>query len=311
MLSRVAESVFWMGRYMERTNCFLRILHTNYIAMQDETNDNDWSLVLDKAMGYLTGGQRAKIKKDSRAVLRYVMLDFDNDASLINNITRSRENARAVQDHITKEMWHALNAFHLLIRENSIRDQLISGDPITALDALIKHGMYLYGTVDITMARGEAYNFLNIGKFIERSILITDVLIAKLKELDFNLEKSHEEDWRQILFTLSGHELYLKSSHVMMESAPVIEQVLYDSNFVHSLLYTLSRIERYFKRLFSESIPESYELLDYLIGKALNHLKYNNCDVNNGKSVHELMMQVQADLFEISRSFNKNYFGYR
>ncbi|MFV0605295.1 MAG: alpha-E domain-containing protein [Niabella sp.] len=309
MLSRVAESVFWMGRYMERTNCLLRILRANYIAMQEEMKDSDWASIL-ITYGYLKPKEVEAIRNDSKAVLQYVMFDRDNDASLINNITRSRENARAVQDHITKEMWEALNGFYHLIREDVIKTQVQTGDPISALDGLIKHGMFLYGTVDVTMARGEAYNFLNIGKFIERSIIITKVLNTRLKDFNYNLENANESALRYTLFSLSGYELYLKSAHPMVEASPVINQIIYNPDFVHSLVYSLSRIERYFKRLFNESIPESYEYLDFLIGKTLNHLKYNSCNTNNAQSVHELLDQILIGLLEISGAFNKHYFGY-
>lgn len=309
MLSRVAESVFWMGRYMERTNGLLRVLRTNYFASQDEMVEYDWRSVL-QTYGQLPAAEIENIYNNSRAVLEYVMLDKDNDASLINNITRSRENAKAVQDHITKEMWQTLNGFYLLIREPYIEQLLKEGDPLTALDALIKHGMLLYGTVDLTMARGQAYNFLNIGRLIERAIIITDVLDIKLKELNYNIKDAEENNWRYLLYSLSGYELYLKSSRGIMEADQVIEQVLYNHNFVHSILYCLERINRYFKRLFTESIQESYDHLDFLIGKALNNLKYSSRSINDGNSVKALLFQTRHDLFETSMAFNKYYFGY-
>lgn len=309
MLSRVAESVFWMGRYMERTNCLLRILRTNYIAMQDQMKDADWNSIL-YTYGFLQRNEVDAFQNDSKAILQYLMFDKDNDASLINNITRSRENAKAVQDHITKEMWHALNGFYLLIREDGIEEQVRNGDPVSSLDALVKHGQFLYGTVDITMARGEAYNFLNIGRFIERLIIVSTVLNSKLVELSFNLQEANESDLRYLLYTFSGYELYLKSSHALLEPGLVIRQILYEQNFVHSIVYSLLRIERYFKRLFDESIPESYEHVEYLIGKALTHLKYNACNVDDAQSVIKLLNEIRADLFEITDAFNKHYFGY-
>lgn len=309
MLSRVAESVFWMGRYMERTNCLLRIVRTNYIAMQDEMKQSGWGSIL-HTYGNLKPEEAARIKNDSKAVLQYLILDRDNDASLINNITRSRENARSVQDHITKEMWHAINSFYHLIREDTIEEQLKTGDPVGALDILIKQGMFLFGTLDITMVRGEAYNFLNIGRFIERSIIITRVVGTWLKDIDFNVENTTESDLRYMLYSLSGYELYYKSSHAIIEAESVIHQILYVTDFAHSLIYSMSRIERYFKRLFNESIPENYEYLDFLIGKALNHLKYNSCNVKDGNSVNELLSHTVGDLLEISGAFNKHYFGY-
>ena len=92
--------MFWLARYMERTNGLLRVLRTNYVASQDEMKQYNWKTVL-QTYGYLEPHEIETIQYNSRAVLEYVMLNKDNDASLINNITRSRENAKAVQDHIT------------------------------------------------------------------------------------------------------------------------------------------------------------------------------------------------------------------
>lgn len=310
MLSRVAESVFWMARYMERTNGLLRLLRSNYIASQDEMTDFTWRSVL-QTYGYLSVEEIENIQTNSRAVLAYVMLDKDNDASLINNITRSRENAKVTQDHISKEMWHALNAFHLLIREPNIEQLIKHEDPITALDALIKQGMFMHGTVDITMARGEAYNFLNIGRFIERAIIITDVLDINLRNVKYDIQHSIDDpSWRYVLYSLSGYEFYIKTYRGVMNANLVIQQVLYNQNFVHSVLYCLHQIVRYFKRLFTESIPENYEYMDFLTGKALNNLKYNTRETNDGAVIKNILLQTRSDLFEIAKAFNKYYFGY-
>lgn len=310
MLSRVAESVFWMARYMERTNGLLRVLRTNYVASQDEIKQYNWRSVL-QTYGYLSPSEMETIQYNSRAVLEYVMLGKENEASLINNITRSRENARAVQDHITKEMWHNLNAYYLLIREPSIRQTIQSGDPITALDALIRHSLLLYGTIDITMSRGEAYSFLNVGRFVERAIIITDVSDIKLKEVNYRLDDELTlPSLRYLLYSLSGYEVYLKTSRGIMTHDTIMKQVLYDESFVHSILYCMSHISRYFKRLEGQSIPESFAHLDFLIGKAYNNLKYSTCDLKDGVSIGALLNQTRSDLYNIAIAFNKHYFGY-
>lgn len=310
MLSRVAESVFWMARYMERTNGLLRVLRTNYVASQDEIKQYNWKSVL-QTYGYLTSEEVDTIQYNSRAVLEYVMLEKENEASLINNITRSRENARAVQDHITKEMWHNLNAFYLLIREPDIRQTIQLGDPITALDSLIRYGLLLYGTIDITMSRGEAYNFLNVGRYLERAIIITDVSDIKLKEVNYRLDDELTlPSLRYLLYSLSGYEVYLKSSRGVMEPDTIMKQVLYDESFVHSILYCMSHISRYFKRLDGQSIPESYAHMDFLIGKAYNNLRYSTCNLKKGTSIGELLNQTRTDLYNIAVAFNKHYFGY-
>ncbi|MCH5600562.1 alpha-E domain-containing protein [Niabella ginsengisoli] len=280
------------------------------MASQDEIKEYNWKPVL-QTYGYLDAGQIEAIQFNSRAVLEYVMLDRDNDASLINNITRARENAKAVQDHITKEMWHNLNAYYLLIREPGIGQNIKYGDPLTAFDALIKHGLFLYGTINITMSRGEAYNFLNAGRYIERAIISTDVTDIKLKEVDYDLK--HETaipSLRYLLYSLSGYEAYLKSSRGIVEPDTIMKQILYDEDFVHSVLYCMAHISRYFKRLQPQSIPESYEHVDFLIGKGLNNLKYSTCNLKDGQSIKGLLSQIRTDLQQISRAFNTHYFGY-
>jgi uncharacterized alpha-E superfamily protein len=94
MLSRVADAVFWMARYMERTDNVLRMLRTNYIASQDEIQNFDWQLWVDG----LSARSEAVVKVSNyREALRYLVLDKENDSSVLINIVRARENARSVQ----------------------------------------------------------------------------------------------------------------------------------------------------------------------------------------------------------------------
>jgi uncharacterized alpha-E superfamily protein len=309
MLSRVADSIFWMARYMERTNGLLRVLRTNYIASQDEVTDFSWQSVL-STYGYLKPEKVSAIEKNSRAVLEYVMFEKENDASLINNITRARENAKAVQDHITKEMWQALNGFYLLIREPQILNQVKYEDPVTALDTLIKHGLFLHGTVDMTMARGEAYNYLNIGRYLERAMISTEVINIKLNELKFNLRQPVEAPaWRYLLYSIAGYEFYTKTYRGNLQVDLVFQQILYSIYFPHSVLYCLQQINRYFERLKNESLPESYNHLEFVIGKAMNNLKYSNRQLTDGEALRTLLSHTRNDLFETAHGFNQYYFG--
>jgi uncharacterized alpha-E superfamily protein len=116
MLSRVADSVFWMARYMERTNGVLRLLRTNYVSSQDEVKDFTWSQVLHAYSG-LPSEETIVFEDNSSKVIEHLLLDRNNSASVINNVIRARENARAVQDHITKEVWQCLNDYYHLIRQ--------------------------------------------------------------------------------------------------------------------------------------------------------------------------------------------------
>src|ERR1700712_5713056 len=167
MLSRVADSLYWMSRYMERADGILRMLKINYASSQDDLHEFSWAPVLE-IFTYLEDEQYSVIGNDSRTVLQYMVTDKENSNSVLSIITRARENARSVQDHITKELWQCLNDFYHTIREEQVSRGLQKDDPVTVLDILIRQGLLYYGTADVTMARGEGYAFLNIGKYLER-----------------------------------------------------------------------------------------------------------------------------------------------
>ena len=309
MLSRVADSVFWMARYMERTNGMLRLLRTNYVSSQDEVIDFSWQQVL-RTYSDLSHEETIDLEKNSSKVIEHLVLDRDNSASVFNNVTRARENARAVQDHITKEVWQCLNDYYHLIRTDQIQEQIQFGDPVSALDSLIHHGMLYHGTVDITMARGEGFNYLNMGKFLERAFLSADMLNIKLKELNYNLQQPVEiPALRYLLYSLSGYELYLKTHRSNFQVDFVLQHILYNTNFPHSVLYCLQQISRYFERLKTESLPESYEQLEFLIGRAMNNVKYSNIQPQDSEGLKQLLQQTRNELFGIANGLDKYYFG--
>ncbi|HEV7783101.1 MAG TPA: alpha-E domain-containing protein [Chitinophagaceae bacterium] len=309
MLSRVADSVFWMARYMERTNGMLRVLRTNYISSQDEVKDFSWQVLL-RNYSDAPGDEVLAIGNHSVKVLEHLLLDKTNGASVYNTITRARENARAVQDHITKEVWQCLNDYYHLIRDKKVHTQVQHGDPVTSLDMLIHQGMLYHGIVDVTMARGEGFTYLNLGKFLERAILSADMLNIKLTELDYDLEYPVEVPaLRYLLYSLSGYEFYLKTHRGNFQVEPVLHQILYNEYFPHSVAYCLKQLCRYFERLEGESLPESYKQLEFLIGRAMNHVKYSTVKSTDSEAVKQLLREIREQLLGIAAAFNQYYFG--
>src|SRR5215831_14132819 len=104
MLSRVADSLYWMSRYIERADGILRMLKINYASSQDDLQEFSWKPVL-RIFTYLQEDESNALAFHSREVLQYMVTDKDNPNSVVNIVTHARENARSVQDHITKERW--------------------------------------------------------------------------------------------------------------------------------------------------------------------------------------------------------------
>lgn len=309
MLSRVADSIFWVARYMERTNGMLRLLRTSYISSQDEIKDFSWRPILNHY-----GDETIQFNNEhdeSINIIHHLLLDKENDSSVLNNITRARENARAVQDHITKEVWQSLNDFYHLIRNENTTRLIHHEDIQGALDALIAQGWLYYGVVDTTMARGNGFSFLSLGKFMERALLSTDSLSIKLEEIKLYSDHSLEiPALRYLLYSLSGYELFLKTNKGNFKSDLVFQQIILNANFPHSIIYCLTRISRYIHRLRPESTPEAFEQLDYLSGKLINNVKYSSIDIQKGPELEKLLEDTRQGLFEITHALNKFYFGH-
>ncbi len=211
MLSRVANTIYWLGRYMERTNGMLQVILTQYISSQDNMNNFTWEPLL-KVYGELTEEEIKNMESSSSKSLEYMILSRQNSASAYNNIISSRENARGIQDHISKEVWQCLNDFYHLIRNNNRFREGNMADPVSTIDLLIRNGLLFTGTVDNTMIRGEGFTFINIGKFLERAIHSADTTRIKMNEFfKDNTDAFHSMNLRYLLNSLFGFEVYLKT----------------------------------------------------------------------------------------------------
>lgn len=309
MLSRVAETIYWLARYMERTSSMLQVLRTNYIASQDQVHSFPWRPIVQQ-YGHLEPEEIAEIENDSRKVLKYLIFDRSNAASAYNNIVQSRENARSIQDHITKEVWQCLNDYYHFIREPYVKEQVEFGDPMSAIDLMIQKSLLYTGTVDNTMTRDEGFTFMNIGKLLERAIQILDIL--RIKMVDLSQENAHTVEppgLRYLLYSLFGFEIFLKTYKGKFTAQSVLHLVIYNTDFPHSILYSLDRLYRLFERLKPESLPENYEQLDFLIGRTMNNVKYSNVNAEKPLLVNDFLFQTRTDLIDIAGSFSKHYFG--
>lgn len=309
MLSRVADSLFWMSRYMERTDGILRMLKINYASSQDDVGGFSWGPVL-RIFTYLDEAGVQEMAGDTRKVLQYMVTDRENSNSVLNIITRARENARSVQDHITKELWQCLNDFYHLIREEQLVRSLYREDPISILDVLIRQGLLYYGITDITMARGEGYAFINIGKYLERGVQSADILDVRFSDLRHDLKGTDTTYWKYLLLSISGYELYLKTYRSGFDARNVVEQIVLNEEFPRSVLYSINQLDRYFERLKGERNRDAWSQIDFMIGRVRSRVKYSTVESILLQGLHAYLTGVREELYEVGKAFNQHYFAY-
>ncbi len=310
MLSRVAESLYWMSRYMERTDGILRMLKINYASSLDDIQEFSWKPVL-KVFTFLDDKEALALGQDTKAVLRYMLIGKDNPSSVLNVVTRARENGRSVQDHITKEMWQCLNDFYHIMRQDKLGDLLQYEDTITTLDSLIKQDLLYFGTTDVTMSRGEGYAFINIGKFLERAIQSTDILDVKFNDINYELDTiTDKTDWRYLLMSISGYELYLKTYRSGFEAKKVVEQIVLNEQFPRSVIYSVNQLNRYFERIKSERNVADFNKINFMIGKLKSKVKFSTTDSIIDEGLHKFLNDTKQSVFEIGNALSLSYFNH-
>ncbi|HEY9047776.1 MAG TPA: alpha-E domain-containing protein [Ohtaekwangia sp.] len=310
MLSRVADSLYWMSRYIERTDSTLRTLMINHLSSQDNLEEFTWRPVL-RIFSSLEEPEITKIERNGRQVLQYMVLSRDNPNSVASLVIQARENARSVQDNITKELWQSLNEFYHIVRDQRLKKSLQYDDPVTVLDSLIKQCMLYYGVTDITMFRGEGICFMNLGKYLERAIQSADILDIKFNDLSYDLDKTTDTTyWKYLLMSVSGYALYLKRYRSGFEARNIVDQVLFNIDFPRSILYSVNQLHRYFGRLKNDQNMEGYNKVDFLIGKLRSKLQYSDVDSVSKIGLHHYLTGITTDIYEIGNTLNQHYFAY-
>ncbi len=313
MLSRIADSLFWMNRYMERADGMLRLAATHYIFSLDKDVNGTmtWSPVLeiftDSEKPYLT-----TIENNTEDCLKRLLIDAGNTNSLKVIVNKARENARGAQDHITKEVWEAVNQMYHLVNQPALQHQINSFLGMEAvMEPLIKYTVHYAGVTDITMPRGTGWCFMNLGKYIERCLQTIAFTEKQLQLNDFKESDTNDLlKWKYLLFSLSGYELHVKTYRRTNHTFNVLHQVLINENFTRSIFYSLQRIEHYLiKVIGKDNDPERAALLRNF-GRLFSKVRYMELDTLNMDTVPAFLEDIKTELIEFNKKVVQHFFSY-
>nr|WP_294905989.1 alpha-E domain-containing protein [uncultured Lacibacter sp.] len=312
MLSRVADSMFWMNRYMERAEGLLRVLLTNYVLSLDKGpyGVHSWKPVLE-IFGNLSEEELDKIQYSSADTLQYLLLNRSNHNSLRNIINKARENARGMQDHITKEVWEEVNLIYHTVNQPGLEKKLSGAEALPNLDRLLKLCLTYVGVIDTTMPRGMGWNFMNIGRLIERAVLTTDVTCKQFEQISFELE-DHKDIlyWRNLLLSLSGYELHMKNYQGSTTNTNVLHQAVFNHHFPRSVVYALSRTEKYLTEVLEENEPPKKQMIYREFGRIYSRVKFADESSIKQITLQRFLQDTKEDLLKFSHVLGQQFFSY-
>lgn len=312
MLSRIADSMFWMNRYLERSEGLLRMLMTSYVLSLDKGSSgvNSWEPVL-RVFSGISPERSSELTANPNQTIEYLLLDAENNNSLKSILNKARENARGMQDHITKEMWEQVNQLYHLINNPKTTSRLLSSEQLVTMETLLTNCLLYTGITDSTMPRGMAWGFMNLGKYIERC-----QLTLSITGIHFNgigSAKQQERDilyWRSLLFTLSGYELHLKNYRSSDTDKNVLDQVIFNRQFPHSVMYSLERIKRHLEELVEQNQPAGRTEMMRLFGRLLSHVQYADQNALQDQTLSGFLDITQSNINTFHNQLSHSFFSY-
>jgi uncharacterized alpha-E superfamily protein len=241
MLSRIAESLYWVGRYTERAEDTARLLDVAHRASLEGRGGDD-EAGRESIAAILGGASRS-----SREVLPSYSLDREAPESIASCVRNARESARTVRDAVTSEMWEALNTWHLAVAATGAGD--LEGAGAHRFFSSMKARAFLFaGTADGTMLREEGWDWLTVGRYVERVVFTCRVLGVRSGLLlipeGARATPAETFGWTMLLRSLSAFEAYRKTYRTVVEPRRVAEFLLLDPDFPRSALYSARHVER-------------------------------------------------------------------
>ncbi|HUB72369.1 MAG TPA: alpha-E domain-containing protein [Acidimicrobiales bacterium] len=234
LLSRIAESLYWLGRYVERAEDTARILDVHFhLLLEDRWVDEQVAgRVLLTVMGFPAADGEAS---DSVLVTRALAFDSDYSGSIVRSLEAAWENARGAREAVSSEMWECLNATH-----EALPDQIeaATGQMPHAFFWWVKErAAILGGLSESTMSRDEGWRFLMLGRSLERADMTARLLSARYGE------SWGQMGWVTTLRSCSAYEAYLRTYHRAVDGSSAAEFLVLDRLFPRSLYFALRSAE--------------------------------------------------------------------
>jgi len=307
MLSRVAHSLYWMSRYIERAENVARLLDVNlqflldFHGLTDASRQEHWGSIVastgDEAL-FATHYEAA----DSRTVTEFLAFDPRNPGSILASVFAARENARMIRDQISSEMWQAINELFLFLKDRTAASVWAAG-PSEFLQHVKLSSHMFQGLTEATYSRSEGWEFIQFGKFIERADKTTRILDVKYHILlPSAVDVGGSVDtaqWQAVLRSASALEAYRR--FYVREILPwkVAEFLIFSDSFPRSLHFCIAQIDELLRRILGEPATRPRSAAARASRRLLADLESLPIDAVLEEGLHEFLMEVQKTLDRI------------
>ncbi|MEM8844032.1 MAG: alpha-E domain-containing protein [Pseudomonadota bacterium] len=311
MLSRVAHRLFWLARYIERTENTARTVnvYSNLLFDLPTGTKLSWATLIE-----ITGSESLYLENytsyDERSVMKFLVSDKNNPSSILSCLHMVRENARTSREILPAEFWEKINELHL----NAISDinkGLARKQRFESLQKIISGCQLLVGMLSGTMSNNAAYDFMRIGRNLERADMGTRIIdMGCTNFLPVNTDKDDDSEiinlyqsilWMNILVSLSGFQAYRQHISERVNGYDVVNYLLKDSDFPRAVMHCLNQIQECLEKL-PDGMPIAIE-----VEKIKRSIRRTVNKVNIDKSLHNYIDKLQKQFMHINDLINEKW----
>ena len=309
MLSRVADSIYWMSRYVERAENLARFVDVTHSMSLDLSSESSqpWGALVDAS------GDReyffehyGETTRDN--VIRFLTFDGDYPGSILSCVRAARENARSVREVISSEMWEQLNQTYISVREAAKKGTL---DSLSDFLQFIKNSSHLFVGITVTIfSQGEAWHFARLGRVLERADKTSRILDVKYftllpKVLDVGTPID-DLQWSAVLRSVSGFEMYRKRHHGITPKR-VVGFLVLDRQFPRAIMHCVDVAHRSLHAISGSPDGTFWNDADKCLGKLRSRLAYSTVEDVIASGLHEYLDSLQTQLNTVGDAIYNTY----
>jgi uncharacterized alpha-E superfamily protein len=310
MLSRVANSLYWMGRYLERAEHTGRLVDVElqlWLDQSPEARAGRWHFLLEALRA-----PALPEPVDPAKLLNALVFSRTNVSSIVSCIAAARENLRHVREQCSTGMWEQLNRLYLdVIERRPEKEWLLKSHDFFLL---VLEGAYLFhGVTDSTMSHGEGWQFIQLGRYVERADTLTTLLETHFLRVAHHFEGPIEDaehlEWIALLSGCVALEAYCKAHTAEIRPLRVAESLLLNPEFPHSIRFSVDRVNAALQSI-GDLSRRSANLPVRIAGRLRAQLSFSQIEEIMAEGVQGYLQNVRKECNEIHSAIHDIYFDY-
>ncbi len=317
MLSRVANSLYWMSRYIERAESIARLVDVNlqllldFRSLDDAALDAHW-LPIVQSSGDEDLFRKQQPRTTGQSVTEFLVFAAENPNSIVSSVGQARENARMVRDQVTAELWEEINRLYLFLHSPRARE-LWRENPSDFFRTIRNGSLLIQGLTDATVVRNEGWSFNMAGRYLERAdktSRILDVRHASLPARGLPTAAPSQADalgWSAVLRSCSAWDAYKALHGAEVQPALVAEFLLLSDEFPRSVRFCVRRLDGALRSISGVAEGRFCNDAEKLAGRLLAELQFSTADDIFDIGLHNYIDVAQAKLNAIGDALFQAY----